>query len=157
MASYCFDRDQDWRALVSYVENQQAEPTLGVASGRRRQGKTYLAEFSRFPVQFGNWDDALPYLFSLADDRPLPLIIDEIPLLIRASPQLPSMLLRHLDSRWYLLAEAVAAREPGTYHSVLGAIASGNTTNGGIASFVGKWAKPMGMRHVSPPRKRISS
>lgn len=141
VASYCFDRDQDWRALVSYVENQQAEPTLGVVSGRRKQGKTYLltalaqatggfyfgadeatetealrlfgmalAEFSRSPVQFGNWDDALPYLFSLADDRPLPLIIDEIPHLIRASPQLPSPLQRPLDSRWYLLAEAVAAR-----------------------------------------------
>jgi len=38
----------------------------------------------------------------------------------------------------YLLAEAVPAREPGIYHSVLGAIADGNTTNGGIASYVGR-------------------
>jgi hypothetical protein len=37
-----FDRDRDWRALVSYVENPQPEATLGVVSGRRRQGKTYL-------------------------------------------------------------------------------------------------------------------
>jgi uncharacterized protein len=37
-----FDRDRDWRALVAYVENPQPEATLGVVSGRRRQGKTYL-------------------------------------------------------------------------------------------------------------------
>jgi uncharacterized protein len=37
-----FDRDRDWRALVAYAENPQPEATLGVISGRRRQGKTYL-------------------------------------------------------------------------------------------------------------------
>jgi uncharacterized protein len=38
----------------------------------------------------------------------------------------------------YLLAEEVPARDPGLYHSVLGAIADGNATNGGIASYVGR-------------------
>jgi uncharacterized protein len=274
-----FSRDDDWQALVSFVENPQPEPTLGVVSGRRRQGKTFLltalaqaaggfyfgadeateaealrsfgtalASFSGIPVQFSGWDDALTYFFSLAHSRPLPLIIDEVPMLIKASPQLPSMLQRHLDHRWsapgspcparmllcgsamsvmggllsgqaplrgraglelivrplsyheaaafwsvtdprlavllnaviggtpayrrqfvrddvpdgmsdfdswvcrtvlnprvplfrearYLLAEAVPAREPGIYHSVLGAIAGGNTTNGGIASYIGR-------------------
>jgi uncharacterized protein len=38
----------------------------------------------------------------------------------------------------YLLAEEVEAREPGLYHSVLAAIASGKTTNGGIANFIGR-------------------
>src|SRR5690348_5290622 len=37
-----FDRDRDWRALVAYAENPQPEAMLGVISGRRRQGKTYL-------------------------------------------------------------------------------------------------------------------
>jgi uncharacterized protein len=38
----------------------------------------------------------------------------------------------------YLLAEETDIREPAIYHSVLAAIASGNTTNGGIANFIGR-------------------
>src|SRR6185312_16066804 len=38
----------------------------------------------------------------------------------------------------YLLAEEPDIRDPALYHSVLAAIASGNTTNGGIASFIGR-------------------
>lgn len=38
----------------------------------------------------------------------------------------------------YLLAEEGAIRDPALYHSVLAAIASGNNTNGGIASFIGR-------------------
>lgn len=36
----------------------------------------------------------------------------------------------------YLLAEEADIRDTATYHAVLGAIASGNTTRGGIADFV---------------------
>lgn len=38
----------------------------------------------------------------------------------------------------YLLAEESDIRDPALYHSVLAAIASGNTTNGGIANYVGR-------------------
>ncbi|GAA3441908.1 AAA family ATPase [Planomonospora venezuelensis] len=38
----------------------------------------------------------------------------------------------------YLLAEEPDIRDPALYHSVLAAIASGNTTNGGIADYVGR-------------------
>lgn len=38
----------------------------------------------------------------------------------------------------YLLAEETEIRDPALYHSVLGAIASGNRTNGGIANFIGR-------------------
>lgn len=38
----------------------------------------------------------------------------------------------------YLLAEESDIRDPGLYHSVLAAIASGNTTNGGIAGYIGR-------------------
>lgn len=38
----------------------------------------------------------------------------------------------------YLLAEEADIREPAIYHSVLAAIAAGNTTNGAIASYVGR-------------------
>jgi uncharacterized protein len=275
-----FDRDRDWNALVAYVDNAQPEPTLGVVSGRRRQGKTYLltalaeatggfyfqaeeatgaealrqfgralGEFAGSPgaLHLDDWDAALTALFALSERRPTPLIIDELPLLIRSSPSLPSKLQRRLDMGWsgrshgparllvcgsamsvmgrllagqaplrgraglelvvpplgyrdaarfweiddprlavlvnaivggtpayrrqfvrsdtpgslaefddwvcrtvlnpqvplfrearYLLAEEVQAREPGLYHSVLAAIAGGNSTNGGIARFIGR-------------------
>jgi hypothetical protein len=38
----------------------------------------------------------------------------------------------------YLLAEESDIRDPALYHSVLAAIATGNTANGGIASFIGR-------------------
>ncbi|MFG1703503.1 ATP-binding protein [Nonomuraea sp. M3C6] len=38
----------------------------------------------------------------------------------------------------YLLAEESDIRDPALYHSVLAAIASGNSTNGGIAGYVGR-------------------
>jgi len=38
----------------------------------------------------------------------------------------------------YLLSEETEIRDPSLYHSVLSAVAQGNTTNGGIASFVGR-------------------
>lgn len=38
----------------------------------------------------------------------------------------------------YLLAEETDIREPAIYHSVLAAIASGHTTNGRIASYIGR-------------------
>jgi AAA+ ATPase superfamily predicted ATPase len=38
----------------------------------------------------------------------------------------------------YLLAEETVVRDPALYNSVLGAIAVGNTTRGGIASYVGR-------------------
>lgn len=38
----------------------------------------------------------------------------------------------------YLLAEETDIRDPAIYHSVLAAIATGNTTNGGIANYIGR-------------------
>ncbi|WP_322973418.1 AAA family ATPase [Actinacidiphila soli] len=39
-----FDREAEWEALVAFACDPQPGPTLGVVSGRRRQGKTYLLE-----------------------------------------------------------------------------------------------------------------
>ncbi|TLF92274.1 ATP-binding protein [Nocardia cyriacigeorgica] len=39
-----FDRDYEWAALSRFVADEQAGATLGVVSGRRRQGKTFLLE-----------------------------------------------------------------------------------------------------------------
>ncbi|WP_405179184.1 hypothetical protein OG225_35690 [Nocardia sp. NBC_01377] len=38
----------------------------------------------------------------------------------------------------YLLSEEPGLRDPGLYHSVLAAVAQGNSTSGGIASYVGR-------------------
>ncbi|MBF6296940.1 ATP-binding protein [Nocardia amamiensis] len=39
-----FDRDYEWSALTRFVSDEQPGATLGVVSGRRRQGKTFLLE-----------------------------------------------------------------------------------------------------------------
>ncbi|MFD4432822.1 ATP-binding protein [Nocardia sp. NPDC058497] len=39
-----FDRDHEWSALTRFIEDGQSGATLGVVSGRRRQGKTFLLE-----------------------------------------------------------------------------------------------------------------
>lgn len=39
-----FDRDVEWRNLAAFVANPDGRTKLGVVSGRRRQGKTYLLE-----------------------------------------------------------------------------------------------------------------
>ena len=50
-------------------------------------------------LPFARWEDALAYLLGLTKDRPTPVVIDEFPFLIKASPQLPSLLKRELDER----------------------------------------------------------
>src|SRR6266702_4048827 len=38
------DRDAEWRGLVSFAADARPGATLGVVSGRRRQGKSYLLQ-----------------------------------------------------------------------------------------------------------------
>ncbi|MGW0801812.1 AAA family ATPase [Nonomuraea sp. NPDC002799] len=279
-----YDRLREWEGLARFVAPERRPPSgtgarLGVVSGRRRQGKSFLLQalaeaaggmyfgaieateaeslrlfadaltrFTREPVEipFRDWNDAITYMFRAFRARPVPLVIDEFPFLIRASPALPSIIQRELgpggsgresDARlilcgsamsvmggllsgqaplrgraglelvirpfryrqaarfwgiedprlavlvhavvggtpayryeftqgdvpenladfdsWvvrtvlnpqtplfrearYLLAEEPDIRDPALYHSVLAAIASGNSTNGGIAGYVGR-------------------
>ncbi len=39
-----FDRDVEWRNLAAFASQPAGRPALGVVSGRRRQGKTFLLE-----------------------------------------------------------------------------------------------------------------
>jgi uncharacterized protein len=39
-----FDRDREWSQLKGFIEDGRAGATLGVVSGRRRQGKIFLLE-----------------------------------------------------------------------------------------------------------------
>jgi hypothetical protein len=75
---------------------------------------------------------ALPVAISLAD-------FDPWVLRTVLNPQLP--LFR--EAR-YLLAEEADIRDTAIYHAVLGAIASGNATRGGIASFIGRKSPDIG-------------
>jgi len=273
-----FDRDREWTGLASFASNPVSGALLGVVSGRRRQGKSFLLEALTsvtgglyFPAleetaavslrSFGgalirqgipvsrplqDWGDAFALLFGALRGQPRTVVIDEFPFLVKASPSLPSIIQRELgpggsgqastarlllcgsamsvmggllagqaplrgraslellirpfeytdaarfwgagDARlalllhtvvggtpayrrefvafdtpagladfddWvirtvlnpqsplfrearYLLAEETEIRDPALYHSVLGAIAAGNHTNGGIAGFVGR-------------------
>jgi hypothetical protein len=129
--AHVFDRDREWRALDSFVTDPRDQATLGVVSGRRRQGKTYLLDaladavggfyfgateattadslrlfgeaLGRWsgtgaPLRFDDWPAAVDHLFSLASDRPLTVVLDEFPYLVRADPSLPSLLQRELDA-----------------------------------------------------------
>jgi AAA+ ATPase superfamily predicted ATPase len=276
--AHLFDRDAEWNGLVSFATDTRPRATLGVVSGRRRQGKSYLLQalaaalggiyfpalelteavslrlfadelvrFTGTPVPpMRDWLDAIPYLFRVTGDRNVPVVIDEFPFLVKASPGLPSIIQRELgpggsgsasrvrlllcssalsvmggllsgraplrgraglelivqpfgyrdaarfweisDPRlavlvhsvvggtpayrrelaredtpadladfdaWvvrtvlnpqtplfrearYLLAEETAIRDPSLYHSVLAAVAEGNNTSGGIASYIGR-------------------
>jgi AAA+ ATPase superfamily predicted ATPase len=275
---HVFDRDREWAGLTRFAANRHSGALLGVVSGRRRQGKSFLLEaltsatgglyfpaleeteavslraFAAALVRQGiavdrpflDWGDAIGLLLSALSDKPRVVVIDEFPFLAKASPSLPSLIQRELGpggsgrdsmarlllcgsamsvmghllagqaplrgraslellvrpfgyrdaaSFWeaedphlavllhsvvggtpayrrefvafdapdglddfdawvmrtvlnpqsplfrearYLLAEETEIRDPALYHSVLGAIASGNRTNGGIANFIGR-------------------
>lgn len=120
-----FDRDDEWAALVRFASTDQPGATLGVVSGRRRQGKTFLldalcrqvggfyfaaeeaaeAESLRYlgsevaayldapaPLRFADWRQAIDALLALGRDRPVPVVLDEFPYLVKATPALPSII-----------------------------------------------------------------
>jgi AAA+ ATPase superfamily predicted ATPase len=277
--AWVFDRLREWQGLAAFTADPSPRATLGVVSGRRRQGKSYLLQalaqqtgglyfaateateaeslrlfadalvrHTREPLEqpFRDWNDAIRSMFRRLIGEPTLIVLDEFPFLSQVSPALPSIIQRELgpggagsassarlvlcgsamsvmggllsgraplrgraglelaitpfqyrdaaafwsitDPRlalrvhaivggtpaygrefvrgdkpsdqddfdaWvcrtvlnpqtplfrearYLLAEETATREPATYHSVLAAIADGNTTNGGIAAYIGR-------------------
>lgn len=120
-----FDRDDEWSALTRFITDDQPGATLGVVSGRRRQGKTFLldaacqaaggfyfgateaadAESLRrisaaltahsrpaSPYHFANWYEAVDALLALGAERPVPIVIDEFPYLVKSNPELPSII-----------------------------------------------------------------
>jgi uncharacterized protein len=134
--SHVFDREAEWGALASFAARGSSQAMLGVVSGRRRMGKTFLLRAlvercggfyfgateatageslrqfgaaladhagSPVPFSFATWDDAVSYLFALgAPDRgdgdgPLLVVIDEFPYLAKAAAELPSLIQREID------------------------------------------------------------
>ncbi|MGH3263281.1 MAG: AAA family ATPase, partial [Trebonia sp.] len=126
--THLFDRDTEWRGLASFASDTRLGATLGVVSGRRRQGKSYLLQalaaatngiyfpalelteavslrlfsdalirFTGSPTPvFRDWLDAIPYLFRVTGERPVTVVLDEFPFLVKASPELPSVIQREL-------------------------------------------------------------
>lgn len=132
---HVFDRETEWAGLAAFVRRTSPHAMLGVVSGRRRMGKTFLLralveEFGGFyfgateaaaaeslrqfgaavaahegspaPFSFATWEDAVRYLFGRAEpgrrgDAPLLVAIDEFPYLVKAAPELPSLIQREMD------------------------------------------------------------
>lgn len=127
--SHVFDRDGEWQGLVRFASAQGDTGTLGVVSGRRRQGKSFLLEalseelngfyfpaveateaeslrmftsaLARYTgevpeVPFRDWNDAVPYLFRQFSGPPVPIVLDEFPFLAKSAPSLPSIIQREL-------------------------------------------------------------
>jgi len=125
---HIFDRDAEWAALTSFAADSRPGATLGVVSGRRRQGKSYLLQalaetaggmyfpalemteavslrlfadelirFTGAPVPaFRDWIEAIPFMFQVTRERAVPVVIDEFPYLVKSTPGLPSVIQREL-------------------------------------------------------------
>jgi uncharacterized protein len=162
-----FDRDREWSALSGFTTSGQPSATLGVVSGRRRQGKTFLLEAlceaagglyiaaeqaseaeslrsfaaavgaftgSPFPVAFTDWRQAIDALLAVGAGREIPVVVDEFPYLVKASPQLPSALQAALAPR---RAEFTSSRTRlllcGSAMSFMGSLLSGSAPMRGRA------------------------
>jgi AAA+ ATPase superfamily predicted ATPase len=154
---HLFDRDAEWEGLVSFAADARPGAMLGVVSGRRRQGKSFLLQalaealhgiyfpalelteavslrlfadelirFSGSPVPaFRDWLEAIPYLFRLTGDSAVPVVIDEFPYLVRASPALPSIIQRELGPGGSAAASRARLLLCGSAMSVMGGLLSG--------------------------------
>lgn len=120
-----FDREWEWRELLRFATDARSGPTLGIVSGRRRQGKSFLlslaadrvegvyheaveatpvdalrrlgetyAEYVGLPAptMFSSFTEAMDAFLRLSTDRPLLVVLDEVPYLVTAEPSLPSLL-----------------------------------------------------------------
>jgi AAA+ ATPase superfamily predicted ATPase len=155
-----FDRDFEWAELARYTQYSEPRATLGVVSGRRRQGKTFLLDavvraaggfmftatetteadalrqfgeaLARYcgepvPLRFAHWDEAVTRLMRIAvGGRPTVAVIDEFPLLAKASPALPSIIQRALEPAAQRTNTPVRLLLCGSALSFMGGLLSGN-------------------------------
>jgi len=175
---HVFDRDREWDGLMRFVASPDPDVRLGIVSGRRRQGKTYLldaaasavdgffytatedtetdalANFGRALAEwtgggryaFGNWDEALDRLFTAVTDRLI--VIDEFPYLSKASPSLPSLIQRTLDPRGAARPSRSRLLLCGSAMSVMGRLLSGSAPLRGRASLE-LIIRPLGYRDAA--------
>jgi len=154
-----FDRDFEWSELTRFAAYSAPQATLGVVSGRRRQGKTFLLDaltaatggfmftatemteadtLRQFGValathvgepvafRFATWDEAIVRLLRVATADPVVAVVDEFPLLAKASPALPSIVQRALDPPAQRGNTPVRLLLCGSALSFMGRLLSGN-------------------------------
>lgn len=159
-----FDRDREWDGLTRFATSTSPDVRLGIVSGRRRQGKTYLLDalvevvggffftateatemealerFGRAVAKyagggryaFRDWEEALDRLFAVVGDGLI--VIDEFPYLNKATPALPSLIQRALDPRGAARQAGSRLLVCGSAMSVMGGLLSGNAPLRGRAS-----------------------
>ncbi len=162
-----FGRDAEWQALEEFATSSSPHALLGVVSGRRRQGKSFLLQAltaahdgvyvsalelsgrealrsveqaigsasGSLPPRLDGWPQAVDALLALSTVRPRPVVLDEFPYLVRAVPELPSVLQAALAPR---RAERSASRVRlllcGSALSFMGGLLSGGAPLRGRAS-----------------------
>jgi AAA+ ATPase superfamily predicted ATPase len=159
-----FDRDREWDGLVRFATSESPDVRLGVVSGRRRQGKTYLLDalvdkvggFFHTAVESTEVESLARFGAALADhtgggryafdnweealDRlfaAVPeglIVLDEFPYLSKASPSLPSLLQRALDPRGAARRGRARLLLCGSAMSVMGDLLAGRAPLRGRAS-----------------------
>lgn len=175
---HVFDRDREWGGLMRFATSADPDVRLGIVSGRRRQGKTYLldavasavdgffytatedtetdalANFGRALAgwtgggryAFANWEEALGLLFTAVTGRLI--VIDEFPYLSKASPSLPSLIQRALEPRGIARQSRSRLLLCGSAMSVMGRLLSGTAPLRGRASLE-LVVRPLGYRDAA--------
>jgi AAA+ ATPase superfamily predicted ATPase len=161
---HVFDREREWDGLARFATSASPDVRLGIVSGRRRQGKTYLLDalatavggffytaadateaesLARFGqalagqtgggrYAFDDWDEAMERLFAAVPHGLI--VLDEFPYLSRASPSLPSLIQRALDPRGYARQADARLLLCGSAMSVMGRLLAGDAPLRGRAS-----------------------
>src|SRR5277367_2848693 len=153
---HVFDRDREWDGLMRFTSSVDPEVRLGIVSGRRRQGKTYLLDavastvdgffytaaedtetdaLASFGRALAEWTGGGRYAFADWEEA-LDLlftavagkliVIDEFPYLTKASPALPSLVQRALEPRGIARRSGSRLLLCGSAMSVMGRLLSGS-------------------------------
>ena len=156
--AWLYDRDFEWSALLNFAQSASPRMRLGIVSGRRRQGKTFLLRAlaeatgafyyaaaeatvvdslrdlgavlaahtgAALPYAIRDWNEAVR---AIQETLPGGLaIIDEFPYLVRSDPAVPSLLQRALDDQaWGQQTRGTRFLLCGSAMSVMGGLLAAN-------------------------------
>src|ERR1700761_8124947 len=156
--SWVFDREREWQGLATFAADRSPRASLGVVSGRRRQGKSYLLQalaqetgglyfaateateaeslrqfadalvrHTREPVEqpVRDWNDAIRYMSGQFTGEPILIVLDEFSFLSRVAPALPSIIQRELGPGGTGSGSSARLILCGSAMSVMGGLLSG--------------------------------
>jgi uncharacterized protein len=175
---HVFDRDREWDGLIRFATSPDPDVRLGIVSGRRRQGKTYLLDavasavdgffytatedtetdaLANFGRALAEWTGGGRYAFASWEEA-LDLlftavagkliVIDEFPYLTKASPALPSLVQRALEPRGIARRSGSRLLLCGSAMAVMGSLLSGSAPLRGRASLE-VVIRPLGYRDAA--------